>query len=322
MDHAQTILVLARSQTPSSDPQLAMLADIPHIVGSDPAAFTDAAKDAPAILNWTGSRDLLSQVFAITPHLRWIHSRWAGVDGLLFPELVESSVILTNSRGVYSPPLGEFALAAMLYFAKDLPRMLRNKAAGLWAPFEVEEIARKTVAIAGYGDIGRAVATRARAMGMHILALKRHPPQSPDPLIDRFYKPDALHDMLALTDYLVVAAPLTPETHHMISDAAFAAMKPSAVVINVGRGPVIDNAALIRALTEKRIRGAGLDVVEDEPLPTGHPLYSFENVLLSPHCADNTPGWTDNAMRFFLEQYARFIKDEPLENIVNKRLGY
>jgi phosphoglycerate dehydrogenase-like enzyme len=318
MDHAQTVLVLAQSP----DPQLAMLANIPHIVGSDPASFTDAARSAPAILNWTGSRDLLRQVFAITPHLRWIHSRWAGVDSLLFPELVESSVTLTNSRGVYSPPLGEFALAAMLYFAKDLRRMLRNQAAGLWAPFEVEEIAGKTVAIAGYGDIGRSVATRARAMDMRVLALKRHPPQSADPLIDHFYKPDALADMLASTDYLVVTAPLTEETHHMISDAAFAAMKPSAVVINVGRGPVIDNTALIRALTEKRIRGAALDVVEHEPLPAGHPLYSLENVLLSPHCADNTPGWTDNAMLFFLEQHARFVNGEPLGNVVNKRLGY
>jgi phosphoglycerate dehydrogenase-like enzyme len=128
--------------------------------------------------------------------------------------------------------------------------------------------------------------------------------------------------MLARCDYIVAAAPLTEETRHMISDAEFAAMKSNAVVINVGRGAVIDEDAMVRALREKRIRGAGLDVLEREPLPEESPLYGMENVLLSPHCADNIAGWMDDAMRFFLEQHARFLKNEPLLNVVNKRLGY
>jgi phosphoglycerate dehydrogenase-like enzyme len=183
-------------------------------------------------------------------------------------------------------------------------------------------IAGKVLGIVGYGDIGRAVATRAHAMGMRILAAKRHRPTASDPLIERYYGTAELREMLSGCDYIVIAAPLTEETQHMISDAEFAAMKPQAVVMNVGRGAVIDEEAMVRALREKRIRGAGLDVFEREPLPKHSALYEMDNVLLSPHCADHIPGWTEDAMRFFLEQHARFEKNEPLLNSVNKRLGY
>jgi phosphoglycerate dehydrogenase-like enzyme len=128
--------------------------------------------------------------------------------------------------------------------------------------------------------------------------------------------------MLAECDFVVVAAPLTPETRHMIGDAALAAMKPNAVVINIGRGPVIDQAALVRALTEKKIKGAGLDVFETEPIPPGDPIYRLENVLISPHCADHTKDWLNQAMHFFLEQYERFSSGQPLANVVEKHLGY
>lgn len=318
MSTQPTVLVVSAS----SDPQLRMLSGVPHIVGSDTAAFTAAAPGAAALLYWSGSRDLLRSVFLMAPHLRWVHSRNAGLDSMLFPELVESSAVLTNGSGVFSQSLGEFALAAILYFAKDLRRMLRNQEAGRWEPFDVDEIAGQTVGIVGYGDIGRAVARRAHAMDMRVLALKRHPPETHDPLIDQFYKPDALAPMLGRCDYVVVAAPLTPETHHMIGEAALAAMKSSAIVVNIGRGPVIDQAALVRALEEKKIRGAALDVFEQEPLPSGDPLYGMENVLVSPHTADHTRDWLDQAMRFFLQQYERFRHNEPLENIVNKHLGY
>jgi phosphoglycerate dehydrogenase-like enzyme len=265
---------------------------------------------------------LLREWLGICGKLRWVHSRAAGVDKLLFPELVESPVLLTNSRGVFSASLGEFVLAAILHFAKDLRRMVRNQTAAVWEPFDVQEIGGQTVGILGYGDIGRAVASRVHAMSMRVLATKRHVPGSADPLVERFYRPEERREMIALCDYIVATAPLTEETRHMISDAEFAAMKPTAVVINVGRGPVIDEAALLRALTAKRIKGAGLDVFEHEPLPAAHLLYKLENVLLSPHCADHTSDWQDQSMRFFLNQYCRFEKGEPLKNIVNKRLGY
>jgi phosphoglycerate dehydrogenase-like enzyme len=233
-------------------------------------------------------------------------------------------VALTNGSGLYSQSLGEFVLGAMLHFAKGFRAMVRNQEAGRWAPFDVQEISRQTVGIVGYGDIGRAVASRARAMGMQVLALKRHAPpaDSADAFADRVFGPENRLEMLARSDYVVVTAPLTPETRGMIGEPEFAAMKPGAVVINVGRGPVIDEAAMVRALTERRIQGAALDVFDQEPLPEGHPFYQLDNVLLSPHCADHTSTWIDDGMRFFLTQFERYRKGEPLLNVVNKKLGY
>jgi phosphoglycerate dehydrogenase-like enzyme len=299
-----------------------MLHNLPHTICGDVASCAHAAKDATVILMWSGTPELLRELFGICGKVRWVHSRAAGLDNLLFPELVESPILLTNGRGVFSASLGEFVLGAILYFAKDFRRMIRNQMASVWEQFDVQEIAGQKVGILGYGDIGRAVASRVQPMGMRVLATKRHVPASTDPLVERFYKPEHQREMIALCDYIVATAPLTEETRHMIGDAEFAVMKPTAVVINVGRGPVIDEAALLRALSASRIKGAGLDVFEHEPLPAGHPLYKLENVLLSPHCADHTADWQDQAMRFFLEQYGTFEKGEPLKNIVNKRLGY
>jgi phosphoglycerate dehydrogenase-like enzyme len=141
-------------------------------------------------------------------------------------------------------------------------------------------------------------------------------------LVAETYTPERRLEMMARCDYVVAAAPLTRETRGMIGEAEFAAMKPTAVVINVGRGPVIHEEAMIGALSNGRIKGAALDVFDHEPLPTGHPFYKLENVLLSPHCADHTPDWLDNAMKFFIEQYERFRKGEPLLNVVDKKLGY
>jgi len=231
---------------------------------------------------------------------------------------------LTNGSGVFSQSLGEFVLGAILYFAKDFRRMVRNQEAGKWEQFDITEITGQTVGIVGYGDIGRSVATRVRAMGMRVLAVKRHgaPIYNVDPLVDRVYTPDHLMEMLPQCDYVVCAAPLTPETKGMIGQAAFASMKPETVIVNVGRGPVIDEAAMVEALSTGRIKGAALDVFDREPLPAGHPLYSLKNVLLSPHCADHTPDWLERAMQFFLDQFARYSKGEPLMNVVDKKLGY
>jgi phosphoglycerate dehydrogenase-like enzyme len=313
-------LVLAISN--ANDPQLAMLAEIPHYLVNSEAALEGAPRDAEVILNWAAPRDLLRSAFLASPNLRWVHSRSAGLDTFLFPELVQSPIPLTNGTGVFSQSLGEFALAVILYFAKDIRRMLRNQEACRWEPFDVEELTGQTVGIVAYGDIGRAVANRVHAMGMRVLALKRHAPSSPDPLVERFYGPRELTAMLPECDYIVASAPLTAETRHMISDSAIAAMKPNAVIINIGRGPVIDQAALVRALSAGRIKGAGLDVFEQEPIPADDPIFKLPNVLISPHTADRTTEWLNQAMRFFLEQYERFSGGQPLQNIVEKHLGY
>jgi len=293
------------------------------VVGNSARDFSAASSDAEFILNWSGSLALLREVFLMSRRVSWIHSRSAGLEQTLFPELIESKIILTNGSGVFSPSLGEFVLGAILYFAKDFRRMIRNQVAGVWEQFDVTMVAGQTLGIVGYGSIGRAIAGRARALEMKVLGFRRRVSRIQDDLlIDQLYGPEALLEMLAQCDYVVVTVPLTEQTRGLIADAEFAVMKKSVVLINVGRGPTIDEHAMIKALSENRIRGAALDVFDQEPLPQGHPFYSFENVLLSPHCADHTPDWLDNAMRFFLEQLERFRRGEGLLNVVDKKLGY
>jgi phosphoglycerate dehydrogenase-like enzyme len=319
-----TILVLADP----NEPQLALLEKLPAetniVAGNSVEAFEQAAVEATVIFEWSGSQALLRAVFGVCPNVRWVHSRSAGLERMLFRELIERPVPLTNGSGVFSPALGEFVLAAILYFAKDFRRMVRNQMAGVWEPFDVMPALGQTVGIVGYGDIGRAVATRVRALGMAVLAVKRHvsPSHNGDPLVEQMYGPDRRIEMLMRCDYVVAAAPLTPETQGMIAEPEFAAMKPTAVVINVGRGPVIQEEALVSALSHGRIKGAALDVFDHEPLSEGHPFYKLENVLLSPHCADHTPDSLDRAMQFFIAQFERFQKGEPLMNVVDKKIGY
>ena len=319
-----TVLVLANP----TEPQLAMLEQLPVetsiAVGERSGAFERAAGDADVIFNWSGSRDLLREVFRMCPRVRWVHTRWAGLDGLLFPELVESAAALTNATGVFSESLGEFALAGILFFAKDLSRMIRNQAAGKWEQFDIVEITGQTLGIIGYGDIGHQVAARARAMGMRVVAVKRHalPAGAADACAERIYTPERTAEMIAISDYILVAAPLTAETRGLIGEREFAAMKATAVVINLGRGPVIDEAAMVRALDRRQIRGAVLDVFDTEPLPEGHPFYRLDNVLVSPHTADHTADWLERAMQLFLDNFERFRKGQPLDNLVDKKLGY
>ncbi|HKV25227.1 MAG TPA: D-2-hydroxyacid dehydrogenase [Candidatus Acidoferrum sp.] len=317
------IFVLAKR----TDPPPSVINSLPGariLIGDSAERFEKDAALASILFNWSGPLDLFKKVFIRCPNLRWVHSRSVGLERTLFPELVESPVPLTNGAGVFSASLGEFAIGAMLFFAKDFRRMIRNQSAGIWEPFDVGWVSGKTLGIVGYGDIGRAIAARAHALGMTVLALRRNLPGSScaDAAISKMYSRGERIAMISRCDFVVVATPLTQETRGMIGAAEIAAMKPNAVLINVGRGPVIDEKALLRALSAGQIAGAALDVFDQEPLPKGHPFYSLENVLLSPHCADHTPDWLENAMQFFIEQYARFRKGEPLLNIVDKRLGY
>ena len=313
--------------TAAGDKDIPFLAELRQkgtiLIADSARGYTKAGGDAEVILNWSGSLDFLRDVFLMSPRLRWIHSRAAGLEQTLFPELIESDVILTNGSGVFSASLGEFALAAILYFAKDLRQMIRNQMARVWEQFDVTMVSGQTLGIVGYGSIGRAVASRARALGMNVLALKRtvSSQSKEDSLISHVYGFEQRLEMLSQCDYVVVALPLTDQTRDFIADEEFAVMRQNAVVINLGRGPTINERAMISALSEN-IRGAALDVYDQEPLPARHPFYSMENVLLSPHCADHTPDWLDNSMRFFLAQLERFRHGQPLLNIVNKALGY
>jgi phosphoglycerate dehydrogenase-like enzyme len=229
-------------------------------------------------------------------------------------------VPLTNSRGVFKDALAEFAVAAILFFAKDLRRLVRQQEARQWDQFDVLMIHGQVLGIVGYGEIGRATAKLAHALGMRVVATRRRASES-DPLLDQLYTPDQLHEMLGVCDYVVVCAPLTPETRGMIGAAQLNAMKSTAVIINIGRGPVIVEADLIAAL-KNHIHGAALDVYDQEPLSPGHPFYSLPNVLLSPHSADHAVGWTTWSMLKFLENFERFYNGQELLNVVDKHAGY
>lgn len=312
------VIVLAHPAARS----LAMLEELPdetHIaVGNRAEGFIGVAEEADIMVTRMAPVELVREVWQMAPNLRWVHSLSAGVNNSLFPEFIQSPVPLTNARGVYSRSLSEFAIGAALFFAKDIKRMLRQQAAETWEEFDVEEIYGKTMGIVGYGSIGRAVAERARDFGMRVIAVRR----KPDPSNEDVFPPERLNELMAASDYITAAAPLTPSTHHLIGAEALAAMKPTGVIINIGRGPVIDEAALIDILQKKQIRGAALDVFESEPLPKGHPFYSFDNVLLSPHSADHTPGWEEASLRLFLDNFERFRNGEQLLNIVDKEAGY
>ncbi|HEX9186850.1 MAG TPA: D-2-hydroxyacid dehydrogenase, partial [Vicinamibacteria bacterium] len=291
------------------------------IQGWEPEEFAGAPPPDALLDCWAGPTRLVAALRR-APGLRWIHARSAGLDRVLAPEVVAHPAVLTNGRGAFSPALAEFALAALLFFAKDLRRLVVQQAAGAWAPYDMERLEGRTVGIVGYGDIGRAVAARLRPLGVEVLALRRRPELSAeDPLVKESVGPEGLVDLVARSDDVVVAAPLTPSTRGLVGRAAIAAMKPTGVLVNVGRGPVVDEPALVSALERGAIRGAALDVFETEPLPKEHPFWRLPNVLLSPHCADHVPGWVDEAMRVFLGQLERFRRGEPLLDAVDKAAG-
>ena len=294
------------------------------IVSKDQQRLREAAPEADILLNGD-FRDpsLFIDAFRHATRVRWIHALSAGVESLLSPEIVASPIPMTNGAGVFRRPLAEWVVAAMLHFSYDLRRIQRNQEAGVWEPFDIDELYGHTLGIVGYGGIGRAVAALARAFGMRIVAVRRKPELSAgDAQLDATYPPTQITEMLAGCDYVAATAPLTPETRGLIGASQITAMKPTAVIINVGRGPVIDEAALIGALESGKIRGAALDVFDTEPLPAGHPFYRLRNVLLSPHSADHTPFNRERAVDFFVDNFERFQKGEPLQNMVDKRAGY
>jgi phosphoglycerate dehydrogenase-like enzyme len=317
-----TVLVLAKPDDPSLSRLLALPAGVRTVVGQEVPDFGDAVRTAEVVLHCTGGRKRLEPLLAAAPRVRWVHSRSAGVENLLFPALVEGEVELTNARGAYSRSLAEWVMAAVLFFAKDLRRLVRSQAEGRWDPFDPEEVAGRTLGIVGYGDIGRAVARQAHALGMTVSALRRRAGGAGDGLADEVVGPERLLDLVRRSDYVVVAAPITPDTRGLVGRDAIAAMKPTAVLVNVGRGPVVDEAALLEALQAGRIRGAALDVFDKEPLPEGHPFYRLDNVLLSPHSADQVAGWRESAVDVFVDHVRRYRRGEPLPNQVDKARGY
>jgi len=308
-------------------PHMSLLKQLPPevetIVSNHPSELEKQLPRCDVLLNAGFHGRLFREMFPHAVKAHWVHNLSTGVENILTPEIRASPIPLTNGRGVFSDVLAEFVAGSILYFAKDFARMTRNQHAGRWEQFDVLAVKGATLAIVGYGDIGRASARLAVGLGMKVVAMRRQSVAAPhDSLLAGIYTRERMTEMLAIADYLLISAPLTPETRGMIDANALNALKTDAVLINVGRGPIVVETALIRALEQGRLKGAALDVFDQEPLPPGHPFYLLKNVLLSPHCADHLSGWESMAMMKFLENFRRFWNHEPLENIVDKNAGY
>lgn len=274
-----------------------------------------AIERADAMLLWQSHAAPVSEVLRHATSLRWLHTFAAGVERLPHELLKARGVCVTNAAGVFAAPLAEFAVAGVLFFTRNIPRLLRQQRERCWSQFDVEDLRGRRALIVGFGGIGRATAERLKPFGVQIVACRNRPIE--DPLADEVIRVDQLCEVLPSIDYLIVSAPLTSETEGMLGSRELGLLKSSAVIVNVGRGPIIVEEALIDALRSGKIRGAALDVFDREPLPDGHPFYELDNVLLSPHSADHTDRWLDDSRDFFLAQLQRVLAGEPVENVVD-----
>jgi phosphoglycerate dehydrogenase-like enzyme len=279
--------------------------------------------EAEVILTLDHVGSWLQELWVSAAKLKWIQAGSTGVEDIVFSSMKNHPVVLTNSRGAYSSPLAEFAMFCVLYFAKAFPIMERNRLERRWADYPLQEVRGQTIGIVGFGETGQAVSRLANALGMRVLATKRNPlTPTGETAVDQLIPPERWHELLRNSDCVVNALPLTPETRGRFGEDEFRAMKTSSCFINVGRGKTVQESKLVMALKEGWIAAAGLDVYETEPLPPESELYSLPNVILSPHCADKVASSLDKVARIFLDNIRRFAKGEPLENIVNKELGY
>jgi len=317
------VVIAPESYGPLARLRQAAPPEVEIVAGDHPERLRPAVARADAVLVAPRLARLLREVWPDHSAVRWVHTLAAGVDTLLFPALVDSEAIVTNARGVFNDALAEFVLTAVLYFAKDLPRMRRNQAAARWEPFNVQRLEGRTLGIIGYGSIGRSVGRLAAAAGMRIVATRRRAaPLAFETLPARAYAPEELPELMHDCDYVAICTPLTDQTRGLIGARELAAMTPHAVLINIGRGPVVDEEALLAALTERRIRGAALDVFNVEPLPADHPFWRLDNVLISPHTADHTDDAHERSMDLYITNLRRFLEHRPLENVIDKAQRY
>lgn len=278
--------------------------------------------DTDILMSWS----LRPEQVGAASKLRWIHSPAAAVHLLMIPEIVNSDIVVTSARGIHGPVVAEHAIALVLALAKRLPSAIRYQEKRKWSQDELwnerprpREVAGTTLGLVGLGSIGMEVARRALALDMKVVAARRR--EIPAAGI-RVFSADALDSMLPLADFVVLAAPVTPETRAMINSERLSRMKPEAYLINVARGALVDEAALIEALREHRIAGAALDVFRKEPLPAESPLWSLENLLITPHSAALTDKLWERHYELLSENLRRYQKGAPLVGVVEKRRGY
>jgi len=287
----------------------------------DATTLRSALGDADAVFFFHGSKPDLEEAWPLATTLRWVQSASDGVDGLLFPALAQSDVVVTNARGVFDDAIAEWVIGAMLAMVTGLDRSLVSQTERRWDDDRgTERLAGKRFLAVGPGPIGRAAARRARDLGMVVAAVGRAPRH--DDLFERIGGPGDLYAMLAEADVVLDALPLSPGTRHFFDADAFAAMKPTARFLNVGRGATVDEAALVDALERGALRGAALDVFEEEPLPPTSPLWTLPTVIVSPHICGDFDGWERAVVDVFLDNLGRFVRGETLRNRVDTRAGF
>ncbi len=265
-------------------------------------------------------RDLLLKA----PDLRWFQQWGAGADWLMeHPEIAEKDFTLTNVSGIHAVPISEHILAYLLAFARGFPKALRDQGANIWRkePQPYFELAGKTMLLLGTGAIGARTAGLAQAFGMRVVGVRRNPDKEVEHIGEMVALTD-LPQVLPGADFVVLTLPLTKDTYHLIGEAELRALKGTAILVNIGRGGLVDEPALVRALQEGWLAGVGLDVFETEPLPENSPLWGMDNVIITPHTSGDTPHYDERALEVFLENLRRYQSNEPLTHVVDKRLGY
>ncbi|MBO0810885.1 MAG: D-2-hydroxyacid dehydrogenase [Microlunatus sp.] len=292
-----------------------------ELVYSDAAGLPSAIRGAEALFVWDFFSSALRSAWPYADRLRWIHVAAAGVDALLFDELIRSDVVVTNARGIFDQPIAEYVLAAILAQAKQLHRSRDLQRQRSWQHRETAAVSGRQVLIVGTGGIGRATARLLRAAGLRVRGAGRQPIDD-DPDFDTVIASSELARHIGDVDHLVMAAPLTTETTDMINSTVLGALKDGAQVINVGRGQQVDETALLDVLRSGRGITATLDVFRTEPLPVDHPFWDRDDVIISPHLAGDTEGWHDRLAAQFTEIASRWLDGLPLINIVDKELGY
>jgi phosphoglycerate dehydrogenase-like enzyme len=283
-------------------------------------------QDLDALLAWADVILALKapqNTIARAPKLKWIQVISAGVDRWRDTDVWQSRVIITGVSGIHATPIGEFVMVLMLMFAKNTPTGFRMMETRQWHRYRTYTLRDKTVGIVGLGHIGSEVARLSKAFGMKTIATRRstrHPGKARN--VDLLLPQARMKEMLVESDYVVLSVPLTPATRHIIGEAELKAMKQTARIINIGRGPLIDEEALLRALDEGHIAGAGLDVTYTEPLPKESRLWDFDNVILSPHISGGMENYMVRATYVFCENLRRYLSGKRLLNMVDRRRGY
>jgi phosphoglycerate dehydrogenase-like enzyme len=294
----------------------------PYIVQEAPTGMEALLHDVEVLLTYHAAFEM-----APAPRLRWVQLGGDGVDYLHGRPIMASDVIITNAR-LFAGPIAEYSIATMVMLTRMLPKahdefqVERRWPRDHWTEYAGPELAGKTLAILGHGSIGRQLARVAQAMDMHVIATRRSISR---PAVEdgvQVFPPDALHDVMARGDFVVVCLPLTLETEGIVGEAALRRMKPTAYLVAVGRGRVIDEAALLRCLREGWIAGAALDVFAQRPLPPDSPFFDLPNVILTPHMSGISANYPERMTALFFENLGRYLAGQPLLNVVDKQKGY